>query len=205
MNSYGELVEQILAGPRPLPVVPAGLPVLRQPAAAFDGQLDDDQLAALIVAMRETMHAAPGVGLAAPQVGIGLQIAVLEDSAAVPDVVAVARERAPLPFTVLINPRYRAVGDDVAAFYEGCLSVPGYQAVVERAVVVAVTAIDQFGTPIDAEYRGWQARIVQHETDHLGGTLYVDRAVVRSLAENSVYQALWAGPSIDRARALLGF
>ncbi len=205
MNIHADRVETLLAGPRPLPIVPAGLPVLRRPAARYDGQLDDDVLAALIDAMRETMHAAPGVGLAAPQIGLGLQLAVLADSAEVAADVATARDRRPLDFLVLVNPSYTAVGDGRAFFYEGCLSVPGYQAAVDRPSAVHLTASAPDGSAIDAEYRGWQARIVAHETDHLAGTLYLDRAELRSLSENGVYQALWAGPSVDRAREHLGF
>ena len=205
MNIHADRVETLLAGPRPLPIVPAGLPVLRRPAARYDGQLDDDVLAALIGAMRETMHAAPGVGLAAPQVGLGLQLAVLEDSAEVAEDVATARDRRPLDFLVLVNPSYTPVGDGRAFFYEGCLSVPGYQAAVDRPSAVHLTASAPDGSAIDAEYRGWQARIVQHETDHLAGTLYLDRADLRSLSENSVYQALWAGSTLEPARRGLGF
>jgi peptide deformylase len=205
MNAYSDQVERLLAGPCPLPIVAAGLPVLRQSAAAYDGQLDDDLLFALVDAMRQTMIAAPGVGLAAPQVGVGLQIAVLEDTADVDGSIAVARDRQPLPFQVLINPRYTPVGDDRAEFYEGCLSVPGYQAVVARPAVVALKALDQTGAVVNREYRGWSARIVQHETDHLAGVLYLDKAITRSLAENSVYQALWSGSSIEPARRMLGF
>jgi peptide deformylase len=205
MNTHADRVDRLLSGPRPLPIVPAGLPVLRRPADRYDGQLDDVVLAALIDAMRETMHAAPGVGLAAPQIGIGLQIAVLEDSAEVAEEIATARDRQPLEFLVLLNPSYRPVGADRAFFYEGCLSVPGYQAAVDRPAVVRLTASALDGSTIDAEYRGWQARIVAHETDHLAGTLYLDRADLRSLSENHLYQALWAGPSLDRARAGLGF
>lgn len=205
MMTHADRVDRLLSGPRPLPIVPAGLPVLRRPADRYEGQLDDGVLTELIEAMRETMHAAPGVGLAAPQIGIGLQLAVLEDSAAVADDIAVARDRRPLDFLVLLNPAYRAIGDQRAFFYEGCLSVPGYQAAVDRPAAVRLTASAPDGTSIDGEYHGWQARIVAHETDHLAGTLYLDRADLRSLSENGLYQALWAGPSLDRARAGLGF
>ncbi len=205
MPTHADRVDRLLAGPRPLPIVPAGLPVLRRPADRYDGQLDDAVLAELIAAMRESMHAAPGVGLAAPQVGIGLQLAVLEDTAEVAEDVAVARDRRPLDFLVLVNPAYTAVGDATALFYEGCLSVPGYQAAVARPAAVHLTATAPDGTAVDAEYRGWQARIVAHETDHLAGTLYLDRADLRSLTDTGLYQALWAGPSIDRARENLGF
>ncbi len=205
MMTHAERVDELLAGPHPLPIVPAGLPVLRRPADRYDGQLTDDALAALIDAMRETMHAAPGVGLAAPQIGIGLQIAVLEDAAAVDPGIATARDRRPLEFLTLINPGYEPAGDRRAMFYEGCLSVPGYQAAVDRPATVHLRAESPDGSRIDTEYHGWQARIVAHETDHLAGTLYLDRADLRSLSDNGLYQALWAGPSIDRARSQLGF
>lgn len=205
MMTHADRVDQLLAGPRPLPLVPAGLPVLRRPAERYDGQLDDAVLTALIDAMRETMHAAPGVGLAATQIGVGLQIAVLEDTAEVAPDIAVARDRRPLDFLVLVNPAYTAVGDERAFFYEGCLSVPGFQAAVDRPAAVHLTASAADGSTVEAEYRGWQARIVAHETDHLAGMLYLDRAELRSLSENSLYQALWAGPSIERAREHLGF
>ncbi|MEO5832574.1 MAG: peptide deformylase [Nakamurella sp.] len=205
MTTHADRVDRLLAGPRPLPIVPAGLPVLRHPADRYDGQLDDEVLTALVEAMRETMHAAPGVGLAAPQIGVGLQIAVLEDPAAVTADIAVARDRQPLDFLVLINPRYTPVGDTRTFFYEGCLSVPGFQAAVDRPAAVHLTAAAADGSAIDSQYHGWQARIVAHETDHLAGMLYLDRADLRSLAENSLYQALWAGPSIEPARKGLGF
>ncbi len=200
-----EQVDRLLDGSRPLQIVPAGLAVLRRPADPFDGQLTGDTLGRLICAMREAMRAAPGVGLAAPQIGVSLQIAVLEDAAEVSAEIAAARDRRPLPFTVLINPQCRQMGTERATFFEGCLSVPGYQAAVDRAFVVAVSALDETGSQVHREYRGWQARIAQHETDHLGGVLYLDRAAPRSLAQNDVYQAKWAGPSIDAARQALGF
>ena len=205
MNRITEQVDALLAGPRPLPVVTAGHPVLRQPAALFDGQLDDSRLADLVSAMRETMLAAPGVGLAAPQIGIGLQIAVLEDPAPLPPDLAESRDRWPLPFEVLINPDYRPVGEARAAFYEGCLSVPGFQAVVERPARVHLTGLDQQGATVEREYRGWQARIVQHETDHLRGILYLDKAALRSITDLAHYQTRWAGGSIEPARRTLGF
>ncbi len=198
-------VAQILAGPRPLPIVTAGHPVLRIPAQPVDGQLDDALLAELIQAMRETMHAAPGVGLAAPQVGISLQLAVLEDSAEVAPEIADARERRPLPFRTIINPVYEIIGDDLVPFYEGCLSVPGYQAVVSRGHAVRLRCLDAAGAAVDEEISGWSARIVQHETDHLGGILYLDKAFTRSLSDNAQYMSYWARPSIHGAREILGF
>ncbi|MCB7136740.1 peptide deformylase [Cellulosimicrobium marinum] len=160
-----------------LPIVQAGHPVLRTPAVPYTGQLGD-VLAPLLAAMRTTMHAAPGVGLAAPQVGIGLAVAVVEDPGMPGDD---ERERAPLPFRVVVNPRYTAVGDETRTFVEGCLSVHGWQAERERARSVRLTGEDETGAPLDEVLTGWSARIVQHETDHLRGELYVDAADLRTL------------------------
>ncbi|MFI6348834.1 peptide deformylase [Streptomyces sp. NPDC050560] len=199
-----EQVAELLARPGPLPLVTAGDPVLRRPAEPFEGQLDDALLGRFVAALRETMHAAPGVGVAAPQVGVGLRIAVLEDPAEVDAEVREARGRVPLPFRVLVNPVYEAVDGERAAFFEGCLSVPGYQAVVARHARVRLRALDGRGRAVVEEYAGWPARIVQHETDHLGGTLYLDRAEPRSLV--SAPQApRWTQPTPHAAARALGF
>ncbi|MEU9591437.1 peptide deformylase [Streptomyces sp. NPDC048193] len=203
--SLAERVEELLAAGGPLPIVAAGDPVLRRAAEPFDGQLEPELLARFVQALRVTMHAAPGVGLAAPQVGVGLRIAVIEDPAPVPDEVRVARGRVPQPFRVLVNPRYEPVGAGRAAFYEGCLSVPGWQAVVARHAEVRLVARDEHGRAVDEVFAGWPARIVQHETDHLDGTLYVDRAEPRSLASGEAMARLWAQPTPERAAAALGF
>ena len=115
------------------------------------------------------------------------------------------RDRSPLPFRVLVNPAYTPAGDGVAAFYEGCLSIPGYQAVVERADAVRLRAWDEAGDPVDEIMTGWAARIVAHETDHLAGILYLDKAFTRSLTSNDNYLARWAAPTPVSARAELGF
>ena len=200
-----ELVEGILALDVLPPIVQAGHPVLRHRAAPFDGQLDDAVLGQLIEVMCRTMHEAPGVGLAAPQIGIPLQLAVLEDQFDVDPAAAVARERAPLDFFAMLNPVYAPLGDETSSFYEGCLSVRGYQAVVTRHRNVSLDYLRPDGGSAHAEFHGWQARIVQHETDHLHGALYLDRAESRSLASNEEYAARWAKPGISQAAAELGF
>ena len=200
-----ETVERILeAGALP-PIVQAGHPALRQRAAAFDGQLSDDQLGHLITLMRQVMHEAPGVGLAAPQLGIPLQLAVVEDQFDVDPEAAALRHRSPLDFLVVLNPRYTPQGDGLASFYEGCLSLNGLQAVVARYENVLLDFQTPDGTRMQREFSGWQARIVQHETDHLNGVLYVDRAQLRSLSTNAEYAAHWAGPGIAKAQQGLGF
>lgn len=192
-----------------LEVVQAGHPALRAVSVPFDGQLDDAELAALVGVLRRTMHAAPGVGLAAPQVGLPLALAVLADPGATDVAVAEIRERPPLPFRVLVNPRYEPVpGEEPArvGFYEGCLSVVGYQAVVPRLSRLRLSGFDETGAELDEIVAGWPARIVQHETDHLGGTLYLDRAELRSLSATDAWGSRWAGePRPVAASRALGF
>lgn len=201
-----EQVDRLLSGPRPLPIVQAGDPVLRAVATPYEGQLDAAVLADLLLALRETMHAAPGVGLAAPQVGLGLALTVIEDTwPVVDDEVALRRERVLVPYRVLMNPRYEPVGDERVAFYEGCLSVQGWQAVRTRWRTVHLTGQDEHGHPLDEMLRGWPARIVQHETDHLAGHLYVDDAEMRSLVGPGGPLAWAAEPGPEQAAQALGF
>ncbi|MEU5099683.1 peptide deformylase [Streptomyces sp. NPDC020996] len=199
------LVEELLAADGPLPIVAAGDPVLRRPAEPFEGQLDSALLARFVAALRVTMRTAPGVGLAAPQVGVALRIAVIEDPAPVPREVRLARGRVPQPFRVLVNPSYEPVGPARAAFFEGCLSVPGWQAVVARAAEVRLRCQDEAGRPVDEVFTGWPARIVQHETDHLDGVLYLDRAELRSLSSNQEMARRWTQPTPVEAARSLGF
>ncbi|WP_427131628.1 peptide deformylase [Pseudarthrobacter sp. S9] len=200
-----ETAQQILtAGVLPA-IVEAGHPVLRHEAAPFDGQLGEAELGQLIDLMRSVMHKAPGVGLAAPQLGIPLQLAVLEDQFEVDPEVAAARGREPLPFFAMLNPSYQPLGTAVAAFYEGCLSVSGLQAAVVRPESVRLDFTTPDGTRLQRDFTGWQARIVQHETDHLHGILYLDRAELRSISSNAEYSARWAQPDISHARQELGF
>jgi peptide deformylase len=203
-SSIRSAVESVLAEPLPA-IVQVGHPVLRRPAVPYDGQLDEVVLDALLTLMRRVMHAAPGVGLAAPQLGIPLRIAVLEDRHEVSPDVARTRQREHLDFLAVINPTYRTLGSETAAFYEGCLSFAGYQAVVERHRRVEMSYQRQDGVRTDVELTGWQARIAQHETDHLDGTIYIDKALSRSLCSNVEYAHRWAQPDITRARAELGF
>ena len=200
-----DAVRRLLDADELPPVVQAGHPVLRQLAAPYDGQLDDVELAALVDRMREVMHEAPGVGLAAPQLGIPLQVAVLEDQYDLDPVSAAVRHREQMEFFVIVNPHYTPLGTEMASFYEGCLSVNGYQAVVTRYRNVELRYLTPAGEPVEEWFSGWQARIVQHETDHLHGTLYLDRAEIRSLASNAEHSARWATPDIEDARRSLGF
>jgi peptide deformylase len=160
-----------------LKIVQAGDPVLREAARPLTAaEITSGEIQQLIEMMRETMRDAPGVGLAAPQIGLPLQLAVIEDVAEVE-----ATERAPVPFHVIASPRL-TLGTETVDFFEGCLSVEGFQAVVSRARTVQVEALDHRGEPVTIDARGWYARILQHEIDHLGGTLYIDRMRSRTFS-----------------------
>lgn len=157
-----------------------GDPVLRAKARALTREeILDPATQELIASMRETMYAAPGVGLAAPQIGVSLQIAVIEDKAEyiarIPPDESEARLRRPVPFHVIINPVLTPEGDEFAEFAEGCLSVRGRSAVTPRALRVHVECLNERAEPVSIHAAGWYARILQHEIDHLSGILYVDR------------------------------
>lgn len=198
------------AGTGAMPITECGDPVLRRPAEPVDpAELPSARIHQLVAQMRVTMHAAPGVGLAAPQVGLPLQIAVVEDGpqrwGQLTEQERATRERVALAFAVLVNPEIEPAGDDQASFYEGCLSVPGLTGMVTRHRSIRLRALDEHGQPVDRLLSGWPARIVQHEVDHLRGILYLDRVETRSLSTAGNYARLWAGHPPAQAAAALGF
>ncbi len=134
------------------------------PVTAFD----TDELHLLVADMFDTMAAADGAGLAAPQIGVDVQLVIFgtdEINPRYPD--------APLiPRTVLLNPVITPLGDEVENGWEGCLSVPGLRGVVPRFSKIRYTGVDLYGDPIDRTVEGFHARVVQHECDHLMGKLY---------------------------------
>lgn len=191
-----------------LKIVQAGEPVLRSAARSVTpDEIRSREVQELIEWMRETMYDAPGVGLAAPQIGLGLQVAVIEDRADLlrgmaPERLA-ERARRPVPFQVLINPRIRTAGATVE-FFEGCLSFSGYSALVARPLEVEVECLDHRGEPVSFRAEGWHARIVQHEVDHLHGVLYVDRMRTRSLTTVENLTRYWNDLPIEQVVARLG-
>jgi peptide deformylase len=192
-----------------LKIVQAGEPVLRQRARELTPEeIGSPDLQKLIRFMRDTMRDAPGVGLAAPQVGVGVRLVVVEDRADYqkglsPEELA-ARERQPVDFHVLINPRLVVEDPTVVEFPEGCLSVTGFAALVPRARGVRVEALDEYGKPVTVSARGWYARILQHEFDHLEGTLYVDRMESRSFSTQENFRRHWGGRTTEQVREVLG-
>ena len=173
-----------------------GEPALRQKARPLStDEILDRSTQELIESMRETMHDAPGVGLAAPQVGFPLQLVVIEDQLEfiqkLPAHQVAERERKPVPFHVLVNPKLTLLSTESAQFFEGCLSVAGFTAVVPRAKKVRVECLNEKAAPVTLDAEGWYARILQHEIDHLGGVLYVDRMNSRSLCTHENYARYW--------------
>jgi peptide deformylase len=158
----------------------------------------------LIAQMRDAMRNAPGVGLAAPQIGVPLSIAVIEDKPEymkdIPEEVLAARERRPVPFHVIINPVLTLRPGSPVEFFEGCLSLAGFTAIVPRSQEVRVECLDQHGEPQVIEASGWYARILQHEIDHLNGTLYIDRMLSRSFSSVENHARHWKDRSIAEIR-----
>jgi peptide deformylase len=194
--------------PEKLEIVQAGNPILRQRARPLSAEeIRSREIQKLIEAMRTCMHEAPGVGLAAPQLGLPLQLAVIEDREEYHKEVSQAllqeRKRRPVPFHTIINPALEEIGDEKAEFFEGCLSISGFSALVARARVVRLTCLDERGQPKVIEASGWYARILQHEVDHLNGTLYIDRMSSRSFATMENLAKYWKGKPVSAVKAEL--
>jgi peptide deformylase len=182
-----------------LAIVQTGDPVLRMQAAPLTReQIRSTEIQELIEMMRATMFAAPGVGLAAPQIGKGIQLTVIEDSAERHSLLApellLARERDSIPFHVLINPKLTAETSDLVEFFEGCLSVDGYVALTPRYRHVKVIALNEHADEVLIKASGWYARILQHEIDHLNGTLYIDRMITQTFSTAVNKDTFWEMP-----------
>ncbi len=143
-----------------------GDPRLLQPAAPV-AAFSTPELQALIQDMQDTMRAAGGVGLAAPQIGVGLQVVIFgfQKSARYPDA-------EPVPETILVNPLITPLSEETDEDWEGCLSVPGLRGVVPRYRHIRYQGVDERGVSINRSVEGFHARVVQHECDHLQGILY---------------------------------
>jgi len=148
------------------PILKMGDPRLLRPAEPV-ADFATPELKILIEDMFDTMASAGGVGLAAPQIGVGLQVVIFgfERSQRYP-------EAEPVPSTILVNPVIMPLGDEEEEDWEGCLSVPGMRGVVPRHRRIRYRGFDEWGKPIDRTVEGFHARVVQHECDHLTGTLY---------------------------------
>ena len=169
-------------------VLKMGDPRLLQPAQPLD-RFDSPELHELLADMRDTMAHLNGAGLAAPQIGVGLQVVIfgVERNARYPQ----AEE---IPDTVLINPVLTPLSDELEEDWEGCLSVPGLRGMVPRHARLRYQGYDERGNPIDRSVSGFHARVVQHECDHLLGILYPMR--IRDFSKFGFIQALFPGEEI---------
>ena len=190
-------------------IVQVGDPVLRRRARELSrDEIGSPEIQDLIVRMRDSMRDAPGVGLAAPQIGESIQLVVIEDPpqahAGMTPAQLAERERAAVAFHVLINPRLTVDGDEQVAAYEGCLSLSGFTMIVPRWRRVRVEALDEHGDPVVKVASGWYARILQHEIDHLRGVVCCDRMEPRSLSTQDNHLRHWRNVPVDAVRAVLG-
>lgn len=148
------------------PVLKMGNPILLEIAKKVEA-FNTPELEALIQDMQDTMLSLNGAGLAAPQIGVSLQLVIFgfKENQRYPDA-------AEVPFTILINPEITPLSDEIEDDWEGCLSVPGLRGVVPRFTQLRYQGFDQYGHVIDRSVEGFHARVVQHECDHLEGILY---------------------------------
>jgi peptide deformylase len=192
-----------------LSVVQVGDPVLRRRAGEVpEREITSESVTRLIERMWSTLDAVPGVGLAAPQIGESRRVVVVHD---LPEFIEhyselqlLEREREVIEPYVLVNPVLSAVGYETRTHFEGCLSVEGYTAAVERFHQVDVEYLDPMGHRHQMRVGGWHARILQHEVDHLDGMLYVDRMNTRTLCTTDAYSDLAALPTAEAVDRVTG-
>lgn len=170
------------------PVLKMGDPYLLQPARRVD-QLGTPELEELLRDMQDTMAALNGAGLAAPQIGVSLQVVIfgVEHSPRYPDAESV-------PFTVLINPVLTPLTERMEEDWEGCLSIPGMRGLVPRYTRLRYQGVDAAGVSINRTVTGFHARVVQHECDHLNGILYPMR--INDLRKFGYTDTLFPGQTI---------
>lgn len=170
-------------------VLRMGDPRLLEPARPVE-RFDTPELRALIADMNDTMRALNGAGLAAPQIGVGLQVAIfgVDFNPRYP-------EAEPVPHTVLINPVLEPIGNEMEEGWEGCLSVPGMRGLVPRYRRLRYRGRDAFGAAVDRTVTGFHARVVQHECDHLAGILYPMR--IRDLRNFGFNEELFPGEDLQ--------
>jgi peptide deformylase len=245
---------------RAVDILQVGEPVLRRKARALSrDEILSGETRELIANMRAAMYAGPGVGLAAPQIGVSVQAAVIEDRAEYQKEISAEqlaqRERRPVAFHVIINPVIvhgrvaessnmpggmlagrsggrlgdtrvdapempgdgsgdtsietsidTSIDTRVEApveFYEGCLSLAGFVALVPRSRTVRVECLDENATPRVIHASGWYARILQHEIDHLNGTLYIDRMCSRTFTSMGNWSRFWKDKAVEDVHAAL--
>lgn len=188
-----------------LDLLQLGSPILRTPAKPLSAEeIRSAPVRELIATMREKISAG-GVGLAAPQLGVSIQLAVIEDRCLNPFNLPPERlreqGRVPIPFHVIINPIIVGCEGPDLSFFEACLSVPDHVAVVPRYRTIEVECLDEAGAVRRIRAEARYARILQHEIDHLNGVLYVDRMNSRTFMTKQMYQRSWVERSVQEVLA----
>lgn len=179
----------------------AGDPVLRQQSKALSTvEIKSEKIQLLVDSMIETLRDHPGVGLAAPQVGENIQLIIIEDlpkyQKKLNKLLLKEQGREPVELTVIFNPKIVKHNSSKVKYFEGCLSVQGYRALVERYETVGIKGLDRKGKQIQINASGWYARILQHEIDHLSGKLYVTKMDTGSFTSEKEYATNWADKGI---------
>ncbi len=183
-------------------ILQAGELVLRQTARPLTvEEIKQEQTQVLIQQMQHTLRDAPGVGLAAPQIGLSIQLLVIEDrpeySQSLPPSLVAEQGRQPVPFHAIINPKL-VKGPESVTFFEGCLSIASLVALVPRAKTVTVECLNERAEPVVIKASGWYARILQHEIDHLHGRLCCDHMRPRSLMSVDNFRRYWLHKPIQQ-------
>ncbi len=173
-----------------------GQPILRYKSKKVDlNEIKSFKTKEFINFMASTLRDAPGVGLAAPQIGLSKQIIILEDKSKyleiIPKEIIKKQKRKPFSLKVLFNPTLEVINSKMDSWFEGCLSVDGYVAVVDRYSKVKIIAFDAKGEKVSLIAEGWMARILQHEIDHLNGNLFIDKMHSRSFMTVKYFNQYW--------------
>jgi peptide deformylase len=193
----------------PLQIVQVGNPVLRRKCRPLSPEeICSPEIQDFLKELRQVQRHPAGCGFAAPQVGSPLRLVALEIRpeaiASIPKQLLDEQMREPFPFHVLINPTLTIEDATVTEWFEGCESIPNMMAAVPRALGVRVDALDEQAVPLTIHARGWYARVLQHEIDHLDGILYTDRMLPWSLTTIENRQRHWPNKRVSEVRAAMG-
>jgi peptide deformylase len=192
-----------------LEIVHAGDPILRRKCRALSpDEIRSAEIQDFFKDLRHVRRDPTGVAFAAPQVGSALRIILIDQPAELlattPKAILAEQINGPLPFHILVNPELMVEDDTQIEWFEGCESIPNLRAAVPRALGVRVDALDEQGEPLTIHARGWYARILQHEVDHLDGILFTDRMLPWSLMTLENRKRLWPNMRVSEVRAALG-
>jgi peptide deformylase len=193
----------------PLQIVHVGDPILRRKCRALSSEeIHSSEIQAFIKDLRHVDFGPTGCAFSAPQVGCAIRVVAIEQRpeaiASVPRDILAEQLSEPLPFHVLINPELTVEDSTQTEWFEGCLSIPNMRAAVRRALGVRVDALTEQAKPVTIHARGWYARILQHEIDHLDGVLFTDRMLPWSLMTVETRQRFWSNKRVSEVRTAMG-